>query len=174
MKTFVASRISAGNRLFPDKVTVEDNGITLRTPNLFGGKEKMLLYRQINSVETSNPLVGFSSIKFKTNNFDTIECKGFTKDETDEIKRLVNIGINNAFGSGNGSISRDNEVSDNRVSLERERLEIDKKRLREERADKLRQEGRPIHALMVEYSETLSIVGGVLLILFFISLSRCK
>jgi len=172
MKEFVANRLSSGNRIFPDKVTVEESGISLRTPNLLGGKEKTLLYHQINSVETSNPLVGFSTVKFRTRNYDTIECKGFTKDETEEIKRLVTIGINSVRNEGNighGSGYNTARANETMADLERERLSMLKQQKREERADKLRQEGRPFHALLVEYSDAAAIII-ILMVLGIITL----
>lgn len=161
MQEFVANRLSSGNRMFPDKVKIEDNGITLRTAKLFGGREKTLLYHEIMSVENINPLMGFSTIKFKTNR-DIIECSGFTKDQTNQIKQIVSYNISQSRSGGMSyappqfSNYQINQQSEQQYELERDRLHHEKNRRKLERADQLRREGRNIHALIVEYDQVFA------------------
>lgn len=43
MKTFEASRLSEGNKVFPAKIDIDNFGVTLKIPGLLGGKEKNTL-----------------------------------------------------------------------------------------------------------------------------------
>ena len=102
MKTFEASRLSEGNKVFPAKIDIDNFGVTLKIPGLLGGKEKTLSYQQISSVSIDTPMVGYSKITFDTLGFDRIVATGFSKADAQEIKQMVQQGISGAR-SGNAS-----------------------------------------------------------------------
>ncbi len=105
MKTFEASRLSDGNKIFPAKIDIDNFGVTLKIPGLLGGKEKTLSYSQISSVAIDTPMIGFSKITFDTLGFDRIVATGFSKDDAQEIKQLVQQGISGARSGGGGNFS---------------------------------------------------------------------
>lgn len=96
MKTFEASRLSEGNKVFPAKIDIDNFGVTLKIPGLLGGKEKTLSYQQISSVSIDTPMVGYSKITFDTLGFDRIVATGFSKADAQEIKQMVQQGISGA------------------------------------------------------------------------------
>jgi hypothetical protein len=100
MKTFEASRLSDGNKVFPAKIDIDNFGVTLKIPGLLGGKEKTLSYQQISSVSIDTPMVGYSKITFDTLGFDRIIATGFSKDDAQEIKQMVQQGISGSRGGG--------------------------------------------------------------------------
>lgn len=89
MPTFKASRLTGGNRIFPDEITIDEKGVTYKEPGLFSGEEKTIPFSRISSVEVDCPLVGFSSIILETTGEGGINVDGFTKDEVTEMKRLI-------------------------------------------------------------------------------------
>lgn len=89
MPTFIASRLTGGNRIFPDQLIIDDIGVTLKEPGLFSGEEKTIPFSRISSVETECPLVGYSTIIIETTGEGGINVDGFTKDEVIEMKRLI-------------------------------------------------------------------------------------
>ncbi len=184
MAQFTANRLSSGNRLFPDEVTVDQNGITLKVPGLFSGKAKTFTYHDVYSVSTNNPLVGFSSITFQTRNYDKIVANGFTKDDAEEIKRLAHIGINSTRNGGTmiptqsfdntasqaeqARIELEKQKHEHEAFMERQQLEQQETNSRRERADKLRYQGRPTQAFIVEHGSTIGIIAFLIVIAAFI------
>lgn len=100
MKTFEASRLSDGNKVFPAKINIDDFGVTLKIPGLLGGKEKTLSYHQVSSISIDTPMVGYSKITFDTLGFDRIVATGFSKADAQEVKNLVQLGIQSARSGG--------------------------------------------------------------------------
>lgn len=100
MKEFQASRLSEGNKVMPNTIKIDDFGVTLKIPGAFSGQEKTLNYHQISSVQIDSPMVGFSTITFDTIGWDRIIAKGFAKEDAHEVKRLCQLGIQGARGSG--------------------------------------------------------------------------
>jgi hypothetical protein len=173
---FVANRLSSGNRVFPDKVKIEDTGVTLRSPSLFSGKEHTLMYHQISSISTENPMLGFTSVVFRTLSNQRIECKGFTKADADEIKRIVQSGIQASRGSGGGmgSFTVDNshveamrikaEADKANAEVEQRKLSLDETKNRQQRADELRSQGKGKQAFFVEHQKVIAAVGTGILV----------
>ncbi len=93
MKTFTASRLTSGNRLFPARIVLDDMGVTLREPSLFSGKETAIPFTRIASVNIDIPFVGWSTIHIQTTGEGMITVHGFLKAEVQEMKRLVLEGI---------------------------------------------------------------------------------
>ena len=118
MKTFEASRLSDGNKVFPAKINIDDFGVTLKIPGLMGGKEKTLSYHQVSSVSIDTPMVGYSKITFDTLGFDRIVATGFSKTDAQEVKQLVQLGIQSARSGGNGNSSGGSALSEKLAASE--------------------------------------------------------
>jgi hypothetical protein len=89
MKTYIASRISGGNTLFPPSITLSSMGVTLRVPGLFQSSEKTIPFSGISMVDIECPLVGYSNIIIETTGEGRIEVHGFTASEVNEIKNII-------------------------------------------------------------------------------------
>jgi uncharacterized membrane protein YdbT with pleckstrin-like domain len=89
MKIYKASRLSAGNRVMPDWIKIDQHGVTFRIPGLFSGEEKTIPFSRISSVDIQTPLVGFSSIIINTTGEGAIVAKGFYKADVLEIKMAI-------------------------------------------------------------------------------------
>lgn len=89
MKTFVASRLSDGNKVFPCKIIIYDNSVSLKIPGFFKGEEATIPFSQVAAVDIECPLVGYSSITIETTGEGNIVAHGFTKSEVKEMKELI-------------------------------------------------------------------------------------
>ncbi len=89
MKTFEVNRLVSGNRVFPTRVQISDNIITIIKPGVFSKEEEYIHFNNISWVKTNKPLLGFSSIEIGTPS-RVFSIHGFTKDEVDEMKSLIN------------------------------------------------------------------------------------
>ena len=89
METFVASRLTAGNRIFPSKIIIDNLSVTLKVPGFFSGNEKTIPYSRISSVDIDCPFVGYSTIIIETTGEGSIVAHGFTKNEVVRIKELI-------------------------------------------------------------------------------------
>ncbi len=89
METFIAARLSEGNRLFPSKIIIDQLGVTLKVPGLFSGNEKTVPFSRISSVDVDSPLVGYSTIIINTTGEGNIRAHGFTKAEVTRMKALI-------------------------------------------------------------------------------------
>lgn len=89
MKTYTASRLTSGNRVFPNLIVIDEQGVTFKEPGVFSGEEKTVPFSRISSVEVDCPLIGFSKITIETTGEGQIEAHGFTQDEVKEMKQLI-------------------------------------------------------------------------------------
>ena len=89
MKTYTASHLSEGNKIFASKITIDDKGLTLKIPGFFSGKESTVLYNHISAVDIESPMIGFSTIFIETTGEGKITAHGFTKAEVKEMKELI-------------------------------------------------------------------------------------
>lgn len=89
MKTYTASRLSEGNKVFPCRVTISDRGVTLKIPGFFSGDEATIPFGQISGVEINTPMVGYSTITVETSGEGNIIAHGFTKSEVKEMKYMI-------------------------------------------------------------------------------------
>jgi len=89
MKAFTASRLSEGNKLFPARIIIDDNKVTLKVPGFFSGKEMSIPYSRISSVDIECPFVGYSDIIIETTGEGSINAHGFTNAEVKEMKDLI-------------------------------------------------------------------------------------
>lgn len=89
METFTAARLTQGNRIFPSKVIIDEQGVTLKVPSLFSGNEKTIPFSRISSVDIDCPMVGYSTIIINTTGEGNIRAHGFTKAEVLRMKTMV-------------------------------------------------------------------------------------
>ncbi len=89
MKTYTASRLTNGNRIFPSRIIIDDSSVTFKIPSLFSGNETTIPFTRISSVNIDSPFVGFSTIIIETTGEGQILAKGFTKSEVEEMKELI-------------------------------------------------------------------------------------
>ena len=48
MKTYQASKLASGvSKIFPHKITITDNSVTITEPGLFSNKEKQFLFLKL-------------------------------------------------------------------------------------------------------------------------------
>lgn len=91
---FIASRLTAGNKIFPSEIIVDESGVTLKIPGLFSGNEKTIPYTRISSVDIICPILGYSTISIETTGEGSIKAHGFTKSEVTRMKALILTKIN--------------------------------------------------------------------------------
>jgi uncharacterized membrane protein YdbT with pleckstrin-like domain len=94
MEIFIASRLTAGNKIFPDQIIIDQDGVTLKIPGLFSGNEKTIPFTRISSVNIVCPFIGFSTISIETTGEGSIKAHGFTKNEVSRIKELILAKVN--------------------------------------------------------------------------------
>ena len=157
MREFEASRMAEGNRLFPAQIKIDDFGVTLKVPGFFSGKEKSLSFTEISSINVESPMMGYSSILFRTIGFDQITAKGFSKSDANEIKELVQGGIMNTRGNSNqGNGGNGMNVTIHQKS--KEEIEADElaeiRRKREEEKQKINNEVESISKIHFDNDAT--------------------
>lgn len=86
-KTYIASRVAEGNRLFPAEIHIEESEIMVKFPGFFSGKSRHIVYQQIEGVNIDTPMIGYSTITFVVGG-EKIAGHGFTKSEVKEIKQI--------------------------------------------------------------------------------------
>jgi uncharacterized membrane protein YdbT with pleckstrin-like domain len=89
METFIASRLTEGNRILPSKIIIDKLGVTLKVPGLFSGNEKTIPFNRISSVDIDCPFIGYSTIIIETTGEGEIRAHGFTKEEVKRIKQII-------------------------------------------------------------------------------------
>jgi hypothetical protein len=89
MEIFMASRLTAGNKIFPSKISIGPQGVTLKIPGLFSGNEKTVPYTRISSVDIKSPFIGFSTIVIETTGEGRIGAHGFKRSEVKRMKELI-------------------------------------------------------------------------------------
>jgi len=172
MKKFVANRLSGGNRIFPSEISIDNFGVTVKIPGFFSGREKSLSFDTISSVRIDCPLVGFSSITLNTIGFDRVSADGFSKDDAEEIKELIQIGIQSIRGSvGELSFSSNVTTETNEHDVELERLRLEKEQqdltLRMIKGQRLRDKNRPFAAWLTELDPLYTYGLGLLILATF-------
>ena len=93
---YVASRLSDGNKLFPPHIVVEINGLKVKIPGFWKGKEIFISYDEIASVSVNSRLIGFSTLRFYTRGTEVV-VHGFTKSQVEDIKRDIESGQSGYF-----------------------------------------------------------------------------
>ena len=87
---FTASRLSDGNKVFPDEITIDDYSVTIKSPKLFGGVSKSFPLGQI-SVKVNTPMIGYSDITLFSQGTG-MSVHGFTSSDAKSIKSLIENG----------------------------------------------------------------------------------
>lgn len=85
---FTASRLSAGNKIFPAEITLEETGFEVKIPGLFSGDSKFISYDSISAVEINTPMIGYSTLTF-FHSGNKVTAHGFTKEDTELIKEEI-------------------------------------------------------------------------------------
>ena len=88
---FEASRVSGdGNAVFPDEIIIDDEEEVLihRKPKLIGCKETKVRFGAIASIQIDKHIL-FADIIIETRGGREIIARGFTRDDADEIKKLL-------------------------------------------------------------------------------------
>ena len=88
-QTYTASRLTEGNKLFPARIILEDNGVTFKVPSFFSGEETTIPYSRISSVNVNSPFVGYSDIIIETTGEGKVQVHGFTATEVKEMKQVI-------------------------------------------------------------------------------------
>lgn len=91
MKEYTASRFSAGNLLFPDKMMVSEHEITFIDRKWIGSDTLSISFYQIEAVELLAGLF-FVQINVISDGGVRIEARGFHKSDGWEIKKLLDEG----------------------------------------------------------------------------------
>ena len=89
--TFTASRVSGdGNAVFPDEIIIDDEEetVTHRKPKIIGCKETQIRIGAIASIHVDKHIL-FADIAIETRGGREIVARGFTRDDADQIKRLL-------------------------------------------------------------------------------------
>ena len=107
---YTASRLSAGNKIFPTEIHLESTGITIKIPGLFKGETKQFDFNHIASVEIDTPLVGFSSISIFAGGTQ-MTASGFTKAEVKQIKEGIEKG-KSSLKSGTNTGGSSSSIAD--------------------------------------------------------------
>ena len=86
---FRASRISAGNRLFPTQVLITPTAVVQYTPRWFGRREETIHMAHIASVKIETGVV-LSDVLIETSGgSDPIACHGHRKADAGRMKDLI-------------------------------------------------------------------------------------
>jgi hypothetical protein len=89
MELFIASRLSSGNRIFPNRIIIDELGVTLKIPGLFSGNETTIPYTRISSVDIICPFIGFSTIIIATTGDGNINAHGYLNSEVKRMKEMI-------------------------------------------------------------------------------------
>lgn len=89
METFIASRLTTNNKIFPTKIVIDQLGVTLKIPGLFSGNEKTVPYSRIASVDIVCPFIGYSTIIIGTTGEGSIRAHGFLKSQVERMKEMI-------------------------------------------------------------------------------------
>ena len=88
-KTYTSSRFTNGNAFFPDKVSIEDDGIHFLKRKLIGSNEEIINYTQIASVKIKTGLL-FADIWIETSGgSQPVFINGLLKGDAQEIKDAI-------------------------------------------------------------------------------------
>jgi len=86
---FRASRLSAGNRVFPSQVAITDSSVTHYTPQWIGKLEKSIHISHVSSIKIDTNIL-FSDVFIETTGgHNPIVCHGHSKSDAVEMKELI-------------------------------------------------------------------------------------
>jgi len=88
-KRYASSRLTSGNLLFPDEVTVAEDGIHFIKRRIFGSDEEIITYGKIASVKLNSGIL-FADITVETTGgSQPIFINGLMKGAAQEIKEAI-------------------------------------------------------------------------------------
>jgi len=88
-KHYKSNRLTSGNSLFPDEVTVADDGIHFIKRRLFGSDEEIITYGKIASVKVNSGIM-FANLTIETTGgSQPIFINGLVKNDAQEIKDAI-------------------------------------------------------------------------------------
>jgi len=88
-KTFNSNRLTKGNALFPDEVSIAEDGIHFIKRKLLGSNEEVISYSQIASVKIKSGVL-FADIWIETaGGSQPVYINGLAKSDAQEIKDAI-------------------------------------------------------------------------------------
>lgn len=133
---FTASRLSDGNKLFPDEVIIDSKTVTIKSPKLFGGKSKTFPVNQV-TVSIHSPLVGVSDLTFFSQG-TSATVHGFTIAEANKINKMISEGGDHWYEEQKAKNANYHQETINMVRELAERSEVAKNRILEDIEEKLK------------------------------------
>jgi len=98
---FRASRLSAGNHLFPTQVLISPQSVVQYTPRWIGKEEESIHMAHISSVKVQTGLM-LSDVLIETSGgASPIRCHGHRKGDALEMKRLIELHQDQYYRAGN-------------------------------------------------------------------------
>lgn len=89
--SFSASRLTRGNRIFPNRIEVSPDRVTRIQPRFFGSTEESIAIPNVASVQIVTGLL-FSDIRIdSTGGSNPIESHGHTKGDARRIRELIEL-----------------------------------------------------------------------------------
>jgi hypothetical protein len=88
-ETFIASRLTRGNLLFPVRIVVNSLHVSKVKPRLFGGNEESIAMAQVASVQISTGMV-WSNIRIDSaGGTNPITSHGHRKEDAQRVRDLI-------------------------------------------------------------------------------------
>ena len=97
---FCASRLSAGNRLFPTVIEVNDRHVTLKKPSFSGLTEESISLRQISSVKIRRGRVWADVIVQSSGGTDPLCSSGHPLADAERLKAVIEQYQTNILATG--------------------------------------------------------------------------
>jgi len=88
-ETFVASRWTRGNRIFPTRIVVNAQRVSRVKPRLFGSNEESIGIGQVASVHIRTGVLWSDIVIESTGGTDPITSHGHRKDDAKRIRDLI-------------------------------------------------------------------------------------
>ena len=111
-ETFVASRWTRGNRLFPTRIIVSEQSVMRRKRSWFSVDEESIHIRNVASVEITTGLLWSTILIESSGGTDPITSHGHSKGDAHRIKDLIET---LQAGLGNGSTASAVPAGDTKV-----------------------------------------------------------
>lgn len=97
---FVASRLSAGNRLFPTQVLITPTTVVQHTPRWIGREEESIHLAHVASVKIRTGAILSDVVIETSGGADPIVCHGHHKRDADRMKSLIERYQNDHYRKG--------------------------------------------------------------------------
>ena len=88
-KHYKSNRLTAGNSIFPDEVTVAEDGIYFVKRRMFGSDEEIITYQKIASVKVKSGILFADMTIETTGGSQPIFINGLAKGDAQEIKDAI-------------------------------------------------------------------------------------